>query len=232
MAGGGLLYWFGIWIPNEPSRTALPVRGIDVSHHQGVIDWPAVKNAGTQFVYIKATEGADFKDADFGRNWKGSAGVVIPHGAYHFFTLGTSGSSQAANFISVVPVEPEALPPAIDLEFSGYNLRRRPSRDEFARELSVFYDAIVARYQKVPVIYTAYNFRNDYLKSMPVERLWIREIFTKPRLGSAPWTFWQFSARGKVPGISTPADLDVFNGNAETFTRFLKQERGTADETR
>jgi len=225
IVGAGALYWFGIWIPNKPSVAKFPIRGIDVSHHQHAIDWPAVKNAGVKFAYIKATEGADYKDGDFARNWADSAASGIAHGAYHFFTLDTPGDKQAENFLSAVPVEVGALPPAIDLEFSGYNLKRRPPGEQFARELAAFYDLVFIHYQQVPVIYTTSNFKNHYLKSMPIERLWFREIFTKPRGGNEKWTFWQFSARGKVPGISTPVDLNVFNSSADAFSLLVRQKR-------
>ncbi len=219
------LYWFGLWIPNEPSTAKFPVRGIDVSHHQHAIDWPAVKRAGMQFTYIKATEGGDYRDPEFGRNWTDSRAAAITHGAYHFFTLGSSGKQQAENFLSVVPVEAGALPPAIDLEFSGYNLKQNPSRVDFAKELSTFYDALLVHYQQVPVIYTTYNFKNHYLKNMPVERLWFREIFTRPRIGNEKWTLWQYSERGKVQGVTTFVDLNVFNGDAESFSLMLSGRR-------
>src|SRR4051812_45438591 len=140
------LCFFGIWIPNEPSRQRYPIRGIDVSHHQRDIDWAAVKASGISFAYIKATEGADFKDSKFSENWNNSNAAQIVRGAYHFFTFGTSGESQAANFIAAVSSDANMLPPAIDLEFSGYNETRRPSRKEFAHELSVFWDAVIRYY--------------------------------------------------------------------------------------
>src|SRR2546423_11084013 len=127
---GLALCFFGIWIPNAPSRSQYPVRGIDVSHHQGKIDWSGVKASGIQFAYIKATEGADFTDATFAENWTNSNAAGIVRGAYHFFTLGISGQSQAAHFLATVPADAGALPPAIDLEFSGYNKKRRPPPPE------------------------------------------------------------------------------------------------------
>src|ERR1044071_3304348 len=82
-----LLCFFGIWIPNEPAPARYPVRGIDVSHHQGNIDWKSVKTSGITFAYLKATEGSDFADADFPANWHGSAKPGLVRGAYHFFTF-------------------------------------------------------------------------------------------------------------------------------------------------
>ena len=70
-----------------------------------------------------------------------------------------------------VPIYPAALPPAIDLEFSGYNDKQRPSPKESQRELAVFWDAIFAHYRKTPVVYTTADFQKKYLAQMPRERL-------------------------------------------------------------
>ena len=213
------LCFFGIWIPNKPSEAKYPIRGIDVSHHQGGIDWKSVKASGVHFAYIKGTEGADFTDPKFADNWKGSGEAGVVRGAYHFFTFGTSGQAQAANFISRVPVEMNALPPAIDLEFSGYNKERRAAPDEFQRELSAFWDAIYSHYHKSPVVYTTGDFQKQYLAAMPIERLWIREVWKTPR---QPWTFWQFSPRGRVSGLPTFVDLNVFQGTSAEFTKLCQ----------
>jgi lysozyme len=213
------LVFFGIWIPNEPAEAEYPIRGIDVSHHQRDIKWGAVKDSGIGFAYIKATEGADFKDKKFQENWAHADAAGIARGAYHFFTLGTPGGLQAANFIATVPVVAKALPPAIDLEFSGWNTSHPQSAKDFQREFSAFWDALLARYGTEPVVYTTKDFRKQYLAQMPIDRLWIREVIIKP---SPPWMFWQFSPRGKVPGVSTFVDLNVFNGSAADLQMLRK----------
>jgi lysozyme len=218
----GLLCWLGLWIPNYPSEVTYPVRGIDVSHRQGDVDWGAVVASKIRFAYIKATKGADFKDGNFVQNWEGSRDAGISRGAYHFFALGTSGKLQAANFLAAVPVDPRALPPAIDLEISGYNRGRTQSPNDFAKELSVFFDIVSAHYGKSPVIYTTYDFQKRYLKKMSVDRLWIREIIATPRQN---WMFWQFSDRGKVQGIKGFVDLDVFHGSVPEFEALLETNR-------
>ena len=215
------LCFFGAWIPNEPSRQKYPIRGIDVSHHQGEIDWTGVRANGIEFAYIKATEGTDFKDANFVKNWSAGGAAGVKRGAYHFFRLETSGDAQASNFIAAVPNDGDALPPAIDLEFSGYNKDRRPSAEDFQRELAIFWDAIVTHYKKVPVVYTTADFQKQCLTRMPIERLWIREVVVKPR---AKWIFWQFSPRGRVRGVSTFVDLNVFNGALAEFEKFSQIE--------
>ena len=58
------------------------IKGIDVSHHQGNINWSKVPSA---FAYLKATEGEQFVDHAFKTNWKGAQSKGILVGAYHFF---------------------------------------------------------------------------------------------------------------------------------------------------
>ena len=93
-----------------------PVRGIDVSHHQGEIDWHKIKSQNISFAYIKATEGGDFKDPQFKKNWDHALEAGLRVGAYHFFRPETDGVLQAENFISSVPEYKNMLPPAIDVE--------------------------------------------------------------------------------------------------------------------
>jgi lysozyme len=211
------LAMLGIWIPNYPSRAAFPVRGIDISHHQGAVRWDQIPSSEVHFAYIKATEGADFHDNDFIQNWSEAKKAGIAPGAYHFYTLGTPGRRQAANFIATVPVDSGALPPAIDLEISGYNRSHNEKVPEFQRELLDFMAAVSAHFRKTPVIYTTSDFRNDYLTGMALDRFWIREVIMKPK---TTWSFWQFSARGRVRGIRGFVDLNVFRGTRAEFEEF------------
>lgn len=50
--------------------TSTVVHGIDVSYHQFEIDWKKVKEHGVSFVFVKATEGVDYLDSMFVKNWK------------------------------------------------------------------------------------------------------------------------------------------------------------------
>ena len=77
---------------------ALPIHGIDVSRWQGKIDWALVRAAGTQFAFIKATEGGDHLDPRFTENWYGAAQAGVPRGAYHFMYWCRPAHEQAAWF--------------------------------------------------------------------------------------------------------------------------------------
>ena len=127
----------GWWWPTHPDPDLYPVRGIDVSHHQGTIDWRRVAGAGIGFAYLKATEGSDFTDSRFRTNWTGAAAAGLPRGAYHYFTLCTPGRAQAAHFLATVPRDAAALPPAVDLELGG-NCSARPAPAAVHREVDAF----------------------------------------------------------------------------------------------
>jgi lysozyme len=115
--------------------------GIDVSVHQGQVDWPQVADAGYSFAYIKATEGVDYVDPQFTANWRGVHQAGMTRGAYHYFTLCSSGADQAADFLKTVPVDDTALPPALDLEFDGA-CDERPEADDAQGEIDAFVSAV------------------------------------------------------------------------------------------
>jgi len=157
-----VLYFYGYWRFNYPKNSQYPIRGIDVSHHQGKIEWEKIKDGDLKFVFIKATEGGDFKDPEFKRNWAEASNAGLLKGAYHFFTFCKSGIEQARNFISTVPADRNSLPPVIDFEFVG-NCDKRPKKDAVLKELSSFIRKIEENYEKSPIIYVTYDSYNQYL---------------------------------------------------------------------
>lgn len=89
VAGVGLRYAFyqGYIRMNYPSLDEYPVQGIDISHHQGMIDWKTVDKNMVQFAFIKATEGENHKDSLFLENQTQARQNGIIAGAYHYFTF-------------------------------------------------------------------------------------------------------------------------------------------------
>lgn len=207
---------------NYPPQETYPVRGIDVSNHQGVIDWEKIDTSDVQFAFIKATEGGDFKDKSFEQNWKNAKNNHIKVSAYHFFTFCRSGSEQALNFIESVPNDIDMLPPAIDLEYSG-NCKLTKTKEELLADIDDFIEIIEAEYNRKVIIYVTENFYNDYLIGLYLNNpIWVRDIYTKAHVeDKREWTFWQYANNGLVDGIHTLVDLNVFNGSATDFNRFL-----------
>jgi len=207
---------------NYPDSEIYPIRGIDISHHQDIIDWDILTREGLSFVFMKATEGGDHKDTKFKRNWQRAGDIGLVRGAYHFFTFCKPGHEQALNFIESVPVETNTLPPAIDLEFSG-NCKARPSKEEVQYEIEVFAKLIEQRYGKTPVIYTTNDSYKAFLEGEDLPYpIWIRDIYSKPSLpDGARWDFWQYTHQGRIHGINGFVDLNVYNGSEEEFNTFI-----------
>jgi len=217
-----LLLYLGIIRFNYPSLTQFPIQGVDVSHHQGSIDWLQLKSPSIRFAYIKASEGATFKDAEFKNNWQGAVTANVVPGSYHFFTLCKSAREQANNFISAAAwSKTDGLPPAVDLEFGG-NCSKLPSRRAFHRQLQLFLQIIENEWGCRPVLYVTREFYDYYdISTYSAYPLWLRNIFKKPNLGTKkPWQLWQFANRARLPGVNTYIDLNAFNGGSDQFTRF------------
>lgn len=193
----------------RPSTSAWPRQGIDVSRHQGLIDWPAVARQDVDFAYIKASEGGDRKDWRFVENWRGAGEAGIARGAYHYFTLCTPGDAQAANFIATVPADPKMLPPAVDLEFGG-NCPARPTPETLITELMVFIRKVEEHYRRPVTLYLTREFDAGYQVSARVpRRLWLRSLVWEPGWGARPWSIWQASSFRRVPGIAGRVDWNV-----------------------
>lgn len=218
-----VLLYTGLLQINDPDRTRFPIRGIDISHYQGEIDWERLKTEDIRFVFIKATEGGDHRDPAFAENWNKAGQAGISRGAYHFFTFCRTGKEQAQNFIATVPAEPGNLPPVIDLEFGG-NCKKRPTRVSLHKDLNDFIAEIERNYRKKPIFYVKYDFYDAYIKDGFADyHLWIQDWICYPELSDRrKWTFWQYSIRGRISGVPTFVDLNVFNGSEEEFTRLIK----------
>jgi lysozyme len=212
-------YFLGWWHLSYPDRVKYTVRGIDVSHHQGVIDWPKVAKARVQFAYLKSSEGGDWRDESFAVNVSGARSAGLAVGAYHFFTFCSPGGVQARNFFDFVPVDATDLPPAVDLEYVG-NCVARPTTQSFARELRAFLHIVEARYHRAPVLYTTQTFFDVYLKDDEFARypLWIRDLTGTDTLPAKRTVlFRQFSDNGSVPGVRGLVDEDLFMGSKAAF---------------
>ncbi|WP_200949783.1 MULTISPECIES: GH25 family lysozyme [unclassified Lysobacter] len=207
--------WFLHW---QPDRTRYPLRGIDVSHHQGAIDWRAVAADDVAFAYLKASEGGDHRDRRFDRNRREARAAGLAVGAYHFFTWCKPGAEQALNFIAAAPPDADALPPALDLEFGG-NCGRSPDGVQLRRELDTYLALVEAAYGRPVLLYVTPEFFAAHRLDLPARALWRRRIVRAPD-ASARWTLWQYHNRGSVPGIDGPVDLNVFAGDAAAFAQW------------
>lgn len=226
LAGAGV--WTGVLHLPYPSRDEFPVRGVDVSNHQGSVDWSWVKAAGFAFAYVKASEGRTFTDPYFATLSEGARRAGLKVGAYHYFTFCSDGAAQAERFLAASGGRvPGDLPPVVDLEYGG-NCSRRPAPEEFDREYAAFDAKVTAAFGRPPVLYTTSDFAARYLDGaqrrgsrLAGRRLWVRETLGRASGRCERWAFWQYSDRGRVDGIDGPVDLDVYCGDEKSFAEFV-----------
>lgn len=197
------------------------VHGIDVSHHQGEIDWEAVKATDKQeypirFVFMKATEGGDHKDRLFVDNFRQAREVGLVRGAYHFYNPNTDPIRQADFFISQVKLETGDLAPVLDIE------RKPRNKAQLQADLVKFLNRLEQHYGVKPIIYTSYKYRLHYLDTPELSSypLWIAHYYVDALSYDGPWQFWQHTDYGTVPGIEENVDLNVFNGSWNDLLRY------------
>lgn len=186
--------------------------GIDVSRHQGIINWQTVheNNQDIEFVCIKATEGADYVDPRYQDNIRAARNSGIKVGSYHFLSTKSPIEAQFQNFINTVNVEDQDLIPVIDCETRGNwtSEQLRDSLEFFAKKLEHYFGC-------KPMIYTSEKYFCNNLDSRFKDYpLWIAKYSeAEPQIGYE-WTLWQFTDICPVQGIegnAGVADASVFN---------------------
>jgi lysozyme len=211
LVGAGVAFYYFNY---SPDRTIHPLRGIDVSHHQGVVDWGRVAKSDVAFAILKATEGGDYVDETFARNLAGAEAAGLVVGAYHFFTFCRPGAEQAANFLKVVPRNRPMLPPAVDIEFVG-NCAARPPVADLQRELTAFLTPVEAAFGRPAIVYVIDAAAAQYQAAIPNRPRWVRSLGRPP--GNGDWVLWQYHDAGHVDGIERAVDLNVLRGGADAL---------------
>ncbi len=204
----GLGVWRLYWPHHRPALRAGEHYGVDVSNHQGEIDWEAVAADDVSFAYLKATEGGDHVDARFAENREAARAAGVEVGAYHFFTLCRPGAEQAENFLATVPDDMD-LPPALDLELGG-NCAARPPAEDVQREVQAWLDTVEEATGRPVALYVLDGWDHLYPRddlAGPDRPLWSRRI--GPFRPSGDWLLWQYTGEARVDGIDGPVDLNV-----------------------
>lgn len=192
------------------------VYGIDISRHQGNINWEKFRRenpaeAPISFVFIKATEGRDFTDSNFEENFIAAKQHGFLRGAYHYFSTKSTGREQAQMFIKTVKLTKGDLPPMIDIE------EKPKDKKKFLQELKTFVTLIEGHYGVKPIIYTYKKFKTRYLNDSFFEKYpsWIAHYYVDSLDKDTKWLIWQCSDMGEIPGIPHNVDINIFNGNLE-----------------
>lgn len=202
---------YGVCIPS-----GYTVHGIDVSRHQGVIEWDSLKakmssKAPISFVFIKATEGCDYTDPMYEQYFEHSRSRGFLRGVYHFFNFNTSGVTQAEFFINTVHLDDGDLPPVVDVEV------KPKSKQVLQKELKAWLETVERHYGVKPIIYSSNKYRKRYLDDSFFDQypFWIAHYYVEDVDENMEWAFWQHTDVGTLPGIEESVDLNIFNGTDE-----------------
>jgi lysozyme len=224
----------GPWAAVDEAQMVCPkgpvVKGVDVSHYDGAIDWGLVKAAGISFAIIKATENINFIDPEFAANWKFAGMDGIIRGGYHFLRPEVDPVAQADYFLATLgPSLPGDLPPALDLEVTD-----GLSGAAVAQSALAFVARLQEKTGRTPIIYTSASFMSSIGNPTGFAPyvLWVAHWTNMcPNLPPAwmDWSFWQNGDTGVVNGIpGQMVDVDQFNGTLADLQKFAGM-RGAPD---
>lgn len=190
--------------------------GIDISHHNGSLNFVAMKKAGIQFVYAKATQGADFRDSKFRENVFKSKAAGIPIGAYHYLSPDVNAIAQIHNFLDAINGMDLDLCPVLDWEQES----KVPAKTQIDIA-KLWLESIEKKTGKTPMIYTGPYFFEDAIKSpkgFEKYKLWVAHYGTTHPKIPAPFTKYlvhQFTETGKIEGVKGQFDKNVLNGTLD-----------------
>ncbi|MCP4551291.1 MAG: hypothetical protein GY834_04470 [Bacteroidetes bacterium] len=207
---------------NEPEV----LYGIDVSWHNGPVDWKKVKDQKYSFAVVKSTEGIDLQDKTFKSHWPMLKKFGFIRGAYHFYVTEDDPIEQAKFFITSTPLQPGDLAPIVDIEVIGAHTKR----SLLYPKLKKFLLTLEKHYKIKPIIYSTPNFWDKHFhKHLKGYALWVAQYgVKKPRLpvGWDFWHIWQYTNNATIKGIGKTVDLSRFNTSKEVIDNVTIPKKG------
>lgn len=193
--------------------------GVDVSRHQGAIDWRSARASGIEWAYIKATEGIGYVDPKVDQHLTGARSAGLVTGLYHFARPDTnSGTQDAEHFAREVNARsaagPGNLPPCLDLEeikpgaFAGIDLV------DWVSDFLATARAITGRRQFI--LYASASFMRDRLGGLTwLDRdclVWAAHYGRTP--GQPGWrddrtVMHQYTSSGRIAGYNANIDRNT-----------------------
>jgi lysozyme len=198
-------------------------RGLDISHNMSAksLDWPKLKSEGISFVFVKASQGTQFRDPLFVDHWRAAGEAGVLRGAYHILS-GGGAAAQAESFLQVIKGDRGELPPVVDFE-------RNPAGNTATVEDVLEFSRIIhERTGCTPILYTGPGMvgdAGDALAQLANLPLWWAQYSPVPRVPH-PWqkfTFWQAGDRLSING-GPATDFEVYDGTVEQLKAFADSQ--------
>lgn len=211
------------------------IKGIDVSEHNGVLDWAKIKAAGIRFAIIRTGYGVSHVDTYFKANIEGALDQGIPVGAYHFsYALNAEGAKNEAAFCmkQLAPYKDKiTLPVFFDFEYDTVSYAAKQGvtlgKTAFNAHAVAFLEAVKAA-GYTPGIYYNLDYKNRFVDADKLGGYvqWYAQYTSK-----ASWTgydLWQYSSKYTINGISGKFDINVAD---ESLISGVKEDTETTTPT-
>lgn len=195
-------------------RSPKNVKVIDVSHHNGKINWTKVAMDGVKGVYIKLTEGTSFLSKTAYSNYLGAKNAGLHVGFYHYEHVNNDPIEEVNFFLKKLGNMKVDLPHCLDLEEN-----KGKSKSQVNAFALKWMDYLQNKTEITPILYTGYSFMNNFTSAMAKYPLWVARYaggskrvqgFDAPGSSTiwGTWAMFQYTDSGKVKGISGNVDIN------------------------
>lgn len=191
------------------------VMGIDISKHNGTVDWNAVKNAGVEFVILRcgyrgSASGVLVEDEKFRTNIKGATAAGLKVGIY-FFSQAVNemeAVEEASLTLSLIKGHKISYPVYIDVEAANGRADGL-SAAERTKVVKAFCETVRDSGYTAGV----YSNKNWFAEKMDTGafgnyRIWLAQYTESPTY-TGRYEMWQYSSQGTIPGIKGDVDLNI-----------------------
>ncbi|KRM21001.1 GH25 family lysozyme [Latilactobacillus graminis] len=211
--GLGAVFWWLHQRSDRPSELQYPILGMQLSQTDGYQDFNDLKKEGLQFVYLKATEGASYKDDNFDTNYSRANGSGLSVGIFHFFSFDSSPKRQADQLFKAVGQQTGKLPIMIYLDDYNDYAQQPPKKKKTQASLAQLVALINQHYQQDCIIGGEPVLLRRYVPQNGTYPLW-QVTRTRPTLTTKSG-FWQYTTGSPIPKSNRQTDyqLAVFTGS-------------------
>ncbi|GAB3543707.1 hypothetical protein GCM10027444_02600 [Actinopolyspora lacussalsi] len=220
---------------SSPAKPAVDIppnaHGIDVSNHNGPIQWNEVAASGEHYAFVLATDGGNFTNPMFDQQFNGAKNAGMLAGAYHFGRPTGSAVGQADRLLNTMGStdDGKTLPPVLDLEVSpnGGGCYGKTSGQLHSWTQS-FLDRVKSKTGEDAIVYASPSFWSSCMagsQEFSENPLWLASYgVPQPSLfgGWDAYSFWQYTNKGSVPGITGPVDRNLFQGSGSDLLELAR----------
>ena len=183
-------------------------KGIDISHHQGDINFEELRG-NIDFAFVRTSYGAFYEDDKYKQNIEGLSKIGVPYGLYHFsYAINVEESKkEAEGFINLLKDYEPLYPVVLDMEYS--DVTANVPNDTLV-DIAVVFCNMLEEAGYYPMIYANLDYYENKLNSERLDKFdkWLAQWTDRPTYDK-PFGIWQYTSKGKMPGISGNVDLNI-----------------------